>query len=153
MSALLMPLETVHKPHKPIRKPNACRSEAERLEVLTCFVGEDDATELSSFPLKPGTAGAEPAGLQPGQLVAAAGVAQGNRELVADQLAATTGEDGWTAGETCSLLLAFSGGRTSDAAAVWEYGAADRGAVASGGIAEAVGAGKTIQTNSGGRGV
>jgi len=38
---------------------------------------------------------------------------------------------------------AHLGGRPSDAAAIWEYGAADRGAVASGGIAEAV-AGKSI---------
>src|ERR1019366_7777241 len=55
-----------------------------------------------------------------------------------DEFAAKTSEDGRTAGETCPLLLAFSGGRTSDEAALWEYGAADRGAVASGGIAEAV---------------
>jgi hypothetical protein len=33
--------------------------------------GEDDATELSSFPLKLGAAGAECAGLQPGEFVAA----------------------------------------------------------------------------------
>jgi hypothetical protein len=52
--------------------------------------------------------------------VAAAGVAQGNRELVADQLAATTGE-------TCPLLLAVVGGEPSHEAVVWEYGAADRG--------------------------
>jgi hypothetical protein len=57
---------------------------------------------------------------------------------VDDQLAATTGEDRRTAGETCPLLLALAGWRTSDATALWEYAAADRGAVASGGIAEAV---------------
>src|SRR5271165_1391506 len=99
--------------------------------------GEDDATELSSFPLEPSAAGAEPAGLQPGEFVAADGVAQANRELVANELAATAGEDGRTAGETCPLLLALAGGEPSDEAALWEYGAADRGAVASGGIAEA----------------
>jgi len=38
--------------------------------------GEDDATELSSFPLKPGTARIECAGFQLGQFVAA-GVAKG----------------------------------------------------------------------------
>jgi hypothetical protein len=59
---------------------------------------------------------------------AAAGVAEANRELVGDELAATTGEDGRTAGETCSLLLAPAGGEPSDEAAVWEYGAADCGA-------------------------
>src|ERR1019366_3547255 len=68
----------------------------------------------------------------------AADVAQANRELVVDEFAASTGEDGRTAGETCSLLLAFAGGEPSDEAALWEYAAADRGAVASGGIAEAV---------------
>jgi len=45
----------------------------------------DDAAELPSFPLKPNTAGAECASLQLGQLVAA-GVAQANPELVADDL-------------------------------------------------------------------
>jgi len=44
--------------------------------------GEDDATKLSSFPVESGAARAECAGLQPGQLVAAAGVAQTNRALV-----------------------------------------------------------------------
>ena len=80
--------------------------------------------------------------------MAAAGVAQANRELVADEFAATAGEDRRTAGETCPLLLAFAGGEPSDEAALWEYGAADRGAVAFGGIAEAV-AGKSIQSQEG----
>ena len=75
----------------------------------------------------------------------AADVAQANREPVADESAASAGEDGRTAGETCSLLPAFSGGKPSAEAALWEYGAADRGAVASGGIAEAV-AGKSIES-------
>jgi len=48
----------------------------------------------------------------------AAGVASTNRELVADQSAATAGEDWRTAGEACALLLATAGGRTSDASAV-----------------------------------
>jgi hypothetical protein len=69
---------------------------------------EDDATELSSFPLKPGTAGAECAGLQLGQFVAALGLAQANRELVANELATAAGEDGRTAGETCPLLSRIS---------------------------------------------
>src|SRR5271167_1912816 len=80
--------------------------------------GEDDAAELSSFPLEPSAARAEPAGLQLGQFVATAGVAQADRELVPDELAATAGEDRRTAGQTCALLLATGGGRTSDAAAV-----------------------------------
>ena len=84
--------------------------------------------------------------------MAAADVAQANRELVADQLAAAAGEDGWTASEVCPLLLAFAGGEPSDEAALWEYGAADRGAVASGGIAEAV-AGNRSRVKRGRRGV
>src|ERR1019366_7964183 len=82
--------------------------------------GEDDAAELSSFPLKPGTAGAECAGLQLGQFMAAAGVAQANRELVVDESAATAGEDGRTAGKTCPLLLATVGGEPSDETVVWQ---------------------------------
>ncbi len=99
---------------------------------------KDDSPLLPSFSFEPSAAGVEPAGLQPGEFVAAAGVAEANRELVADELAATAGEDGRTAGEACPLLLALAGGEQSDEAALWEYGAADRGAVASGGIAEAV---------------
>ena len=110
--------------------------------------GEDDPPLLSPFSLEPSAAGAEPASLQPGESVAAAGTAEANRELVADQLAATTGEDRRTAGETCPLLLAFAGGEPSDEAALWEYGAADRGAVASGGLAEPV-AERSIQSQEG----
>ncbi len=62
--------------------------------------GEADATELSSFPFEP----SEPAGLQFGRFVAAASVAQGDLELVADEFTATAGEDGQTARETCPLL-------------------------------------------------
>jgi hypothetical protein len=99
---------------------------------------KDDPPLLSPFSLEPSAAGAEPAGLQPGEFVAAAGVAQANRELVADQPTAAAGENAWKVGETCPLLLAAVGREPSDEAALWEYGAADRCAVASGGIAEAV---------------
>ena len=44
--------------------------------------------------------------------------------MVADQLAAKAGEDWRAMGETCPLLLAASGGKQSNAAAVWEQGAA-----------------------------
>ena len=83
---------------------------------------------LSPFPLQPGTAGAEPAGIQPREPVAAAGVARANRELVTHEFTATTGGDGRTAGEACSLLLAIAGGRTSDAAAVRGDAEPDRAA-------------------------
>ena len=39
--------------------------------------------------------------------------------------------------------------RISDETVVWQYAPADRRAVASGGIAEAVGAGKSIQSQEG----
>ena len=84
--------------------------------------------------LEPGAAGAEPAGLQSGQLVAAAGTAPTNRELVADEFAATAGEDRRAAGETCALLLAFPGGRTSAPAAVRSDARGDRTAAHADGI-------------------
>ena len=62
---------------------------------------------------------AEPDRLQLGKPVAAAGAAEEDRELVADQLAATVGEDGRAVGETCAVLLASVGRGPSDAAAVW----------------------------------
>jgi hypothetical protein len=57
---------------------------------------------------------------------------------------------GGTAGETCPLLLAAVGGEPSDETVVWQYAPADRWAVASGGIAEAVGAGKSIRAKGDG---
>ena len=56
--------------------------------------GEDDAVVLSSLSVEPSAVGAEPAGLQRGEFVAAADVAQAHRELVADELAAAAGENG-----------------------------------------------------------
>lgn len=53
--------------------------------------------------------------------MAAAGTGQRNRELVANEFAATVGEDWRTAGETCQVLLADAGGRTSEPAAVRDY--------------------------------
>lgn len=96
---------------------------------------KDNSPFLSSVPLEPSAAGAELAGLQPGEFVTVAGVTQANRELVADQLAAAAGEDRWTAGQTCALLLATAGGRTSDAAAVRGDAGPDRAATATDGIA------------------
>ena len=54
--------------------------------------------------------------------------------LKQDQLAATAGEDRRTAGETCTLLLATVGGRTSDAAAVRGDAGPDRSAADTDGI-------------------
>jgi len=89
---------------------------------------------LPSFSLEPSATSTEPAGLQPGEFLAAAGVAQANRELVADELAATAGEDRRTAGKTCALLLATLGGRTSDAAAVRGDAGPDRATAGTDGI-------------------
>jgi hypothetical protein len=50
---------------------------------------------LLSFPLQPGAARAKPAGLQPREPVAPAGLAPANRGLVTHQLAETAGEDRW----------------------------------------------------------
>jgi hypothetical protein len=58
------------------------------------------------------------------------------------ELAAAAGEDGWTAGETCPLLLAAVGGEPSNERVVWQYAPADSRAVPSGGIAEALGSRK-----------
>jgi hypothetical protein len=46
---------------------------------------------------------------------------------VADQLAVAVREDRWTVGETRSVLLAAIGQELSDAAALWNLGAADCG--------------------------
>ena len=72
-----------------------------------------------------------------GEFVAAAGAAQANRELVADQLAAKAGEDGGTAGETCPLLPGSAGGRTSEPASVRSDAGSDRAGTAGDGIARA----------------
>ena len=52
-------------------------------------------------------------------------------------------------GKTCALILATVGGRTSDETVVWQYAPADCWVAASGGIAGAVGAGKSIQSQEG----
>jgi hypothetical protein len=65
--------------------------------------------------------------IQPGQPVAAAGVAEGNRYVIINQFAATAGEDGRVAGKACPLLLAIVGGEPSDVAPVRKHAAADGG--------------------------
>ena len=56
----------------------------------------------------------------------ATGAAPATPELVADELATTTGEDRGAAGEACPLLLASAGGRTSEPAAVRGDAGSDR---------------------------
>jgi len=55
--------------------------------------GEDDAAELPSVPVECSAPLAEPDRLQLGKPLAAAGAAEEDPELVADQLAAAAGED------------------------------------------------------------
>jgi len=73
--------------------------------------------------------------LQPGEPVATVRVAEEDRELVADELAAAAGEDGRSAGETCALSLAFAGRRTSESEAVRQHAKNDRGVAAAGRLA------------------
>ena len=67
------------------------RSSKSRLWTLPL---QDDAAELPSLPTQRGAAMVECDRLQPGEPVAAAGAAQKDRSLVADQLATEVGEDG-----------------------------------------------------------
>jgi hypothetical protein len=64
--------------------------------------------------------------LQVGKPVAAAGAAEEDRELVADQFATTAGENRRQAGQARSVLLADAGGKSSHRAAVWEHAMANR---------------------------
>jgi hypothetical protein len=96
--------------------------------------GEDHAAELPPVPVQRGAAMAERDRLQFGQSVAAAGATEEDREVVADEFAATAGENGRAIGEACPLLLVAAGGESSDAATIWRHGAADRCAAGAGGI-------------------
>ena len=68
--------------------------------------GEDDTPELPSVPVERSAPLAEPDRLQLGKPLAAAGAAEEDRELVADQFAATAGEDGRETDQACAVLLA-----------------------------------------------
>src|SRR6266849_5748737 len=97
--------------------------------------GEDDAAQLPLVPIERGAALAECDRLQSGQPVATASVAEEDWKLVADELAAAAGEDGRSAGETCALLLAFAGRRTSESEAVRQHAENDRGVATAGKLA------------------
>ena len=72
-------------------------------------------------------------------------------KLVAHEFTATADEDRRPIGQARSILLTFVGRKPADAAAVWKHAAADRRAIVSGGIAEAV-ARKSIQSQEGTQG-
>jgi len=65
-------------------------------------------------------------GLQPGEPLAAVGAAKADRQLVADQLAATLGEDGRQADQARAVLLVDAGRELSDQATVRNHRTADR---------------------------
>jgi len=77
-----------------------------------------DPAVVSSVPGQRSVLAVERIGLQPGEPVAAAGAAEEDRPLVADQLATAVGEDGRTVSEARALLLAAVGRGASDAASV-----------------------------------
>ena len=79
------------------------------------------------IPVQRSSAVAERDRIQLGQPLAAAGAAEGNRNVVINEFAATVGEDGRQEGQTCPLLLATAGGEPSHTALVRKHAAADRG--------------------------
>jgi hypothetical protein len=89
--------------------------------------GEDDTAELSSIPGQRSALAVELAGVQLGKPVAAAGVAEEDLELVADQFAAT-------ADQARPVILAPIGRGPSDAPGIRGDSAADLGAAFTGGL-------------------
>ena len=87
---------------------------------------EDDALELPPIPVERGTSVAKRDCLQPRKPVASSGAAAADRELVADEPAATFGEDRWKASETCPLLLASPGREPPHAPPLRGHATADR---------------------------
>ena len=98
---------------------------------------EDDAVELPSIPVQRSSAVAGRDRIQPGQPVAAAGAAEGNRNVVINQFAAAAGENRRAAGKACPLLLAIAGGEPSHASLVRKHAAADGGFAAVGRVGAA----------------
>jgi hypothetical protein len=74
--------------------------------------------------------------LQPRQSVAAAGAAQGDQDLLADQFAATAGQDRWPAAQARPLLLIAASGEPPYAPILRHHVKEDRNAAVAGGIAE-----------------
>ena len=89
-----------------------------------------DKAVVPSVPGERGTAATERAGLQPGQLVAAARTAEQDQELVADELATQVDEDRRSAGQARAVLLAAAGRRAFEPQAVRRHAAQDLGAAA-----------------------
>jgi hypothetical protein len=115
------------------------------------FYNKRGTAELPPMPIERGAAVAERDRLQLGKSVAAAGAAEEDRSLVADQPAAAVGQDRRARGEACPVLPALAGRGASDAAPVRGKGAADRGAAGARGIAWARAAGTSVETEARGR--
>jgi len=96
--------------------------------------GALDAAVLSPVSRERGPAAIERAGLQLGQPVAAAGVAQAHRQLVADQRAATPRQNRRAFGQTCAVLLAAAGRESSDSTLVRGDAPGDLGAASPDGL-------------------
>src|SRR2546425_13195240 len=95
---------------------------------------------MPSLSVERGAAVADCDRLQPGEPVAAFGVAAQDCQLVTDEPATAVGEDRRSAGETRPVLLAAAGREPSDAATVRGHGREDRGAaLARGGVGRASG--------------
>jgi hypothetical protein len=94
---------------------------------------------LSPNSVKRGAVGAECDRLQSGKPLAAAGAADEDRDLVADQFATAVGEDRRTAGQTRPLLMAVAGGEPPDAATLWGHRQVDGFAALARGIEFAAG--------------
>src|ERR1019366_4193000 len=88
--------------------------------------GEDDAAFLPPLPGQRGAAVAECDCLQSRESLAAAGAADEDRHLVADQLAAAAGENRRTFDKACPVLLVAAGGESSYAPALRKHAAQDR---------------------------
>src|SRR2546426_9955385 len=106
--------------------------------------GEDDAAELPSISVERGAALAECDRLQSGQPVATASATEEDWELVADEP---------SAGETCGLLLAFAGRRTSESEAVRQPAENDRDAAAAERVANQETANRALRSHLVGRSV
>ena len=85
---------------------------------------------VSSVPGQRSAAATERAGLQPGQLVAAARTAEQDQELVADELATQVDEDRRSPGQARAVLLAAAGRRAFEPQVVRRHAAQDLGAAA-----------------------
>src|SRR5271167_397656 len=96
--------------------------------------GGVDAAFLPPLQGQPGAAVAECSRLQPGKPLAAAGAAKGDQQLVANQLAAASGQDRRAPDKARPLLLAAAGGESPDAAAIWRHAGQGGGVAIAGGI-------------------